>query len=560
MDRPHAAPRMSPARRHAAAVPCGDSRTRIHEPPPPPPPGGLGPDRLAPRRPTCRRSYASSSASDDSSSAPSTSPSSSSSSPPCSPPPPGPKIRKRKAAPSDDGTGEGDVEIRFPAHKFILVGMSELFSTRLETALGETPATSLRLYAESLMELYAMEAVVELIYANRDKLPAFCTAEVDVASGGSLSRLQRLVCTLTVSDQWQAPFCLAACSSAICTLPAAGMTWDDCSSLFTLSEALTQQPEASGIPAFACSLAVHLAATASSVPPPMPVDPLSVHLRRLPVSVRWAVFTSVTVGFNALRCLLGSNDMIAESEDHLAIELNRRLCHGSPTFSPAERVELRNLLRYQHMSSTFLGLKLPHMPHLQLTAALWPQLTYLRGLPGFDRIPAEHRLTTVPSAWYKRPRRQAASPPHSVELTLRISRSDLEGQLAATAAYQAGGAAPPTLSGGAEALRGVAWTLNLGSPNGVFQLLVRPTRKDPGSRANVALEKAGVFAKLTFHLQAVSTPIHYQCSAWIGSPGWGPAHFFQQQGGRKGDLMDLAWWQDYIIDEHLRFTATVTMP
>lgn len=106
--------------------------------------------------------------------------------------------RKRKAAPSDDGPGEDDVEIRFPAHKFILVGMSELFSTRLETALGEAPSTSLRLYAESLEELSAMEAVVELIYANGDKLPEFCTAEVDVTSGSSLSRLQRLVSTLMV--------------------------------------------------------------------------------------------------------------------------------------------------------------------------------------------------------------------------------------------------------------------------------------------------------------------------------------------------------------------------
>ncbi|MEW5308260.1 MAG: hypothetical protein WDW38_000233 [Sanguina aurantia] len=229
-----------------------------------------------------------------------------------------------------------------------------------------------------------------------------------------------------VADQWQASSCLAACSRAICTLPTAGMTWDDCSILNTLSEALTQQPGVSGIPAFACSLAVHLAATASSVPPLMPVDLLTVELERLPVSARWAIFTSGRVGCTALKCLLGGDDMIADSEDDLAIELHRLFCSDDgPTFPPAERVQLKNLLRYQHMSNTFLGLKLPHMPHCRS----WPpsggsQLTYLRGLTGFDSIPAVCRLGTVPEAWYTQPRRQAASPPNSVELTLSISRSD----------------------------------------------------------------------------------------------------------------------------------------
>lgn len=115
--------------------------------------------------------------------------------------------RKRKAD-NQEGLGSEDVEIRFPAHKFILVAMSDLFSSHLETAgdqaVAQAPKQRLRVSAESVDELYAMEAVVEMMYANGDQLPLLCTAPARPPGRSrtalSRSRLQRLLTCLAVSQ------------------------------------------------------------------------------------------------------------------------------------------------------------------------------------------------------------------------------------------------------------------------------------------------------------------------------------------------------------------------
>lgn len=114
------------------------------------------------------------------------------------------RSHKRKLVVSDsseeDETAE-DIEIHIPAHKFILIALSQYFSTRLETAVGQSPTAILKLFAGSVDELYAMEAVVEHIYADKDKLPVYCTADVAPArevQSASLSHMKRLLTTLMV--------------------------------------------------------------------------------------------------------------------------------------------------------------------------------------------------------------------------------------------------------------------------------------------------------------------------------------------------------------------------
>lgn len=102
--------------------------------------------------------------------------------------------RERKADPVEPEEDPRDIEIHIPAHKFILIAMSEYLSTRLSTAVGQGPAAVFKVYAESVEELYAMEAVVEIIYADQGKLPAYCSAEVaPVREGQAVSSATLMV-------------------------------------------------------------------------------------------------------------------------------------------------------------------------------------------------------------------------------------------------------------------------------------------------------------------------------------------------------------------------------
>lgn len=273
------------------------------------------------------------------------------------------------------------------------------------------------------------------------------------------------------------------------------------------------------------------------------------------------MLTGNKVGFAAIKILISSEDQIADSEDHLAVLLNLYL--GSPAglaCTAHERIELRNLLRCQHMSNTFVGLKLPHMPLFHFSPTLWPKLMFLRGLTGFASIPPGNRLDDVPEAWYKPARKLQATTPTSVELTLTISESDFMKHVTAGAVFKSGGAPPPALSGPCVELQRTSWGLHFGTPADAFQLYVKPTCTDPRPIGSVASEKVGVHVEITYRMHSTSAAVALTCSkCWVGPGGMGPSNFVQTHGKRRGDPTDFAWWKDYIIGGHLRFSATVKL-
>lgn len=94
-----------------------------------------------------------------------------------------------------------DAEVRIPAHRVTLSASSELLNTRLRTDVGgdsDTRTAVVEVYASSLEEMEAMEAVIEFIYTS--KLAPYSTAS-DLKKderAGNKSVMRRLLATLEV--------------------------------------------------------------------------------------------------------------------------------------------------------------------------------------------------------------------------------------------------------------------------------------------------------------------------------------------------------------------------
>lgn len=57
--------------------------------------------------------------------------------------------------------------LTYPAHKVILMGESAYFSTRLSSDVGAHPTSTINEHAASVLEAYAMDAVVEFLYTHK---------------------------------------------------------------------------------------------------------------------------------------------------------------------------------------------------------------------------------------------------------------------------------------------------------------------------------------------------------------------------------------------------------
>ncbi|MEW5297078.1 MAG: hypothetical protein WDW36_000309 [Sanguina aurantia] len=165
-----------------------------------------------------------------------------------------------------------------------------------------------------------------------------------------------------------------------------------------LPEGLREQPDMLRVMALASGAAATLANTVGDTA--TATAALNAQLDRLPIHARLALLQGDTLGYRGMLALLSSDDQVAESEDSLAILFSRYLESAvGRSLGVLQIKSLRDQLRHQHMSNTFLGLELPGIPTLRLDIQQLSRLTYLRGLREFSSVPLASRLTSVPAAW-----------------------------------------------------------------------------------------------------------------------------------------------------------------
>lgn len=334
------------------------------------------------------------------------------------------------------------------------------------------------------------------------------------------------------------------------------MTWDDCQAVFNLPGGLREQPCLTCISTHAFNAVLALANTTQSTPPH---HTLITHLEALPSFVRLALLTGCKLGFTAMLILLSSDEQVADSEDDLAQLLSSYFASDmGKACSASERKQLRDELRYQHMSHMFVALKLPGISGLRLSIQEASQLLYLRGLPGFASIPLKCRQPAVAAAWYKPARKQAIIPPDSFELKLKISERALSEHLNAVALLKTGGHGVHRLSGDVVDFRGVSWLMELYSAHTMHLWVgVRTLKKTARGIESNAVCLAGVYAKACCRLDSASPTIKREVIGWVSKSGPGCVNFVQNVEKRPGDPTDVSWWKDYIRDGHVLFSATV---
>lgn len=341
------------------------------------------------------------------------------------------------------------------------------------------------------------------------------------------------------------------------------MGWEDCHALINVPEALSSQPVLHhNISELAAKIAVGLANGASTEPPSAHQQSLSAQLHRLPASMRLQLLQGCQLGYPGMLALLSSEEQVTDSEDGLALALLRYLQQGPGCVcSAVEAKNLKDQLRYQHMSNAFLGLHVPDIPKLAIAHRLLSHLVYLRGLTGGTCIPLRCQQPTVPVAWYAPARKQVGPSPDSVELTLDVSESALSEHLKGAVLFKAGGLAPPSILGALVERQDGSWRIVLSSSflSGLLFVGVTCTRKLTGAPDCAAARTAGAYAALICRMQDASPVISGKCEAWFIDHSTGWSNFAQAgvNGKRTGDPMELEWWREYIKDGHVRFSATV---
>lgn len=328
--------------------------------------------------------------------------------------------------------------------------------------------------------------------------------------------------------------------------------------MYSLPEGLREQPDMLRVMALASGAAATLANTVGDTA--TATAALNAQLDRLPIHARLALLQGDTLGYRGMLALLSSDDQVAESEDSLAILFSRYLESAvGRSLGVLQIKSLRDQLRHQHMSNTFLGLELPGIPTLRLDIQQLSRLTYLRGLREFSSVPLASRLTSVPAAWYEPVRKVSSKQPNQLELSFTLSTIRLREHLVAVKSLNAGGTRVHEIKSDAVEFRGVSWCMILHSTSEGHQLLLglKPTFL---LRQDAADQLAGIYIEFQYRLDSASPLItELKRRVWIGANGFGTDNFVQAYGKREGDPTELDWWKDYFVDGHVRFSATVTI-
>lgn len=371
-----------------------------------------------------------------------------------------------------------------------------------------------------------------------------------------------LVKNTQVLQRWQAPSCSAVCCTMICSQPTA--TWEDCCVIFNHLEQLQEQPDTIKVVEWALDIIVGLAKTAVATQQQTVQQILYTQMHKVPAYARLALLKGGKLCFHGMLALLSSDDQIADSEDSLAHLL---ACYMQSAMgrksAPSEIMQLRNQLRYQHLSGLFFAFSLPSFPQLALTMQELSFLVYLRSIRGPVHVLPIHSEPLFPAAWYKAARKLAHACNNSVrnsfELQFNVSESDLSGHLKKAASLRAGGTSSSKLTSGSVQFRGISWTMSLQSLTSGHHLClaVHPTLV---ADASAEACNSGIFAEVSFRLDSACPVITATLPPhWFGRGGRGFDNFVQKFGKRPGNPTDLNWWRDYMTDRHVRFSATVKL-
>lgn len=335
------------------------------------------------------------------------------------------------------------------------------------------------------------------------------------------------------------------------------MVLGDCCSLFELPEELRTRPCMTIVMDFAMTTAIQLANSFATPHLASDSSLLAEQLTQLPLYVRLEMLQRCCLKFPAMCTLLRSEQQITDSEDSLAMLLADYLrSDAGIQCSASEITQLKQQIRYQHLSTLFVAFELPGIRQLSLDKEQLSQLLYIRDARRFLPMPSELRQPNVPNAWYKLAR---DSPPsdNSVKLVLYLSEKALSHYLKGVARLKSGGAAPSDVHSLHVECKGTSWCMKLQSlkPDSQFCFAVQPTFN---KKLSLASQRAGLVVCVIFRVENVHPMISRHTGLVLaGKGGVGIDNFVQDSEKRLGDPTELDWWRKYIKDGHIRFSATV---
>lgn len=274
----------------------------------------------------------------------------------------------------------------------------------------------------------------------------------------------------------------------------------------------------------------------------------------------------------ALLYLVNSDALLTDIEDSVLVMVSWWLeGEVGKGCSDAEATELREAIRYSHLSVTYLAQVLHRLPrlcptqsqllelleHRTLSATIAPH--YFAGQPGANRMPA---------GWLRLARGSYASTANtnsvanSVTIPLDVSKSEVEKHITDIQAAQKGTDSPPAGQSASKLCNALIVTLNFTSRNNgkSFIIGIQLHAPLPAYKDRMVLPR-GTVCEFSVSMQGNHTgyttrsPKPQLCP----SAGIGMFNFPQKVSKLPGDPMSLAWWAPLLIDGHLRFSTIVTI-
>lgn len=349
---------------------------------------------------------------------------------------------------------------------------------------------------------------------------------------------------------------MAAFCKALVALPAASLTFEELISIFApqggpVLPSLHAAPEFKLVKAAAVS---NLLQRYGDVPTAIASCATTAQLVQLPHA--------------AILALLSSDSLTSNCEDSVMMMASWWLGSNRGSCTGRQLDELVGQIRYSRISSVFLAEAPALIPLFRPDVETLMDLLLFRSLtPAQEQLYCRDVQTTCPAGWFK-PRRPIATGTDSntASLTLVISAEGLRLHLAAVRAMKDGGPDPAPYSTSVD-FKGFVLTLSFVSSWGegdadVEQFAVYLC---VGTRlplfSSMAMLKCGIPCSVKFSVHSnmpdqaiISTRVNDR----FHSTQYGVHNFAQHASNLPGDPLLLSWWDPFMVDGALQFTAELT--
>lgn len=295
-------------------------------------------------------------------------------------------------------------------------------------------------------------------------------------------------------------------------------------------------------------------------------------LSDIPTILDSAVLTDnvLRLPFPALLDLLSSDLLTSNSEDSVLMLVSWWLedaMRAQRGCDAQQLLQLQGVIRYSRLSSTYMAQALCFLPRFCPTAAQINELNQFQKYSPNQRVMFCKNMKTVcPAGWYKPQRPLSTSRDHeTVSLTLFVTTAQLRVYLAEVKMYEEGGRTPRQLST-AVLFKGFSIHLALGCQKkqdtvgvdkGYVYVYVRARLPKINSMVDLHPGFPGSFT-LSIDSNVPGSPLYtLSASSRFMGRGYGWTDFAKNASQLPGNSSDLAWWDSFIIDGHVRFTAVV---